>query len=131
MNTTKNTILTLGILMGLFAGSIAQAEDKAALLRHIVAFNFTAETGVEQKQQVTKEFLKLKTLIPSIVSLEAGLNNSTEGLNHGFTHVFIVSFKNLEDRENYVYRNPFHEKFKALVGPLLGGDSSRVIVLDF
>jgi hypothetical protein len=37
--------------------------------------------------------------IPEIHSFEWGTNNSPEGLDKGFTHLFFVTFKSESDRE--------------------------------
>lgn len=105
--------------------------ETSPLIRHIVAFKFAARVSENEKINVVNQFLALKKQIPTIFSLEAGLNNSTEGLDKGFTHIFIVTFRSLKDRDDYVYRNRAHEKFKTLVGPLLDGGSHGVVVLDF
>lgn len=135
---SKALALMLGglLTLPLFASAArpsatGQALNGGSLVRHIVAFKFAAKVTAEQKQHVVAEFLAMKRQIPSIVSIESGLNNSPEELDKGFTHVFIVTFQTTEERDDYVYNNPVHAIFKTQVGPLLDGGSAGVIVLDF
>jgi hypothetical protein len=130
-NKTVFTILGFLAVNLLTLPSFAKEARPTALVRHVVAFRFAANVTAEQKQEVVDEFQAMKGQISSIVSLESGLNNSPEGLDKGFTHVFIVTFRTNEERDDYVYKDPVHEKFKALVGPLLDGGANGVIVLDF
>jgi hypothetical protein len=58
--------------------------------------------------------------------MEYGPYNSTEGLNDGYTHGFIMTFESLEAREAYL-PHPIHEDVKDLVIPRL----ERVVVFDF
>lgn len=124
-------ILGAGQGSGALASGFMASARPTGLVRHIVAFRFAPSVTARQKVLVTEQFLAMKARIPSIVSLEAGVNNSPEGLDKGFTHVYIVTFKNAADRDEYVYRNPVHASFKKLVGRLLDGGANGVIVLDF
>jgi hypothetical protein len=64
--------------------------------------------------------------IPGLLDMEHGPYDSTEGLNDGFTHGFIMTFDGPESREAYLPHS-IHEKVKALVIPKLEG----VVVFDF
>jgi len=59
----------------------------------------------------------LKGKIPGIVSFEYGLNNSPENLNKGFTHVYLLTFKDAAARDAYL-PHPEHKSFGALLGKL-------------
>jgi hypothetical protein len=69
--------------------------------------------------------------VPYIVDLVGGLNNSPEGLTHGFTDMFMVTFRNEANRTYYVYEEPVHQAFKKMVGPLLNNGADGVLVFDF
>jgi hypothetical protein len=64
--------------------------------------------------------------IPGLLDMEHGPYDSTEGLNDGFTHGFIMTFDGPESREAYL-PHPIHEKVKDLVIPKL----ERAVVFDF
>ncbi len=121
------TALTLAIaLIGTVNAADIAAKSMGTKLQHIVAFKFREAATPAQIQNVEKEFRALKGKIPGILALEAGVNNSPEGKNHGFTHCFIVTFKGEKDREVYL-PHPAHKAFVKIVGPLL----DDVFVLDF
>ena len=127
MITMKLFLLTLGSLFSL--ALLATAADKPAaakLLRHVVAFKFKETTTPEQIKQVENAFRALKTKIPQVVSFEWGTNVSPEKFDKGFTHGFILGFKNEKDRDVYL-THPEHKKFAELAGPMLGD----IFVIDF
>ncbi|CAD6564587.1 MAG: hypothetical protein CYPHOPRED_004099 [Cyphobasidiales sp. Tagirdzhanova-0007] len=102
---------------------------------HIVHFGYTSDATKEQKRLVASAFLALKdtclkdgTKRPYIVNIAGGKNNSPEGQAHGLEQSFIVTFEDAQDRDYYVFEDPVHQEFKALVGSS-GLEQSRV--LDF
>ena len=92
----------------------------------MVAFKFKETTTPEQIKQVEDAFRALKTKIPQIVSFEWGTNVSPEKFDKGFTHGFVLGFKNDKDRDIYL-AHPEHKKFAELAGPLL----ADIFVIDF
>ncbi len=107
----------------------AEAHDqvvKKKKLQHVVAFKFKDTATHADIDKVIAEFGALKKSIKQIKAFEWGLNNSPEKHNKGTTHAFILSFKSEADRDIYL-KHPEHEKFGALVGPLL----ADVFVIDF
>ena len=101
-------------------------EDSSGTLRHVVAFKFKPTADQKQIDKVVEAFRNLRDSIDTIVSFEAGTNVSPEGLNKGFTHCFILTFRNEKDRDAYLV-HPAHKEFGELVGPLL----ADVFVVDF
>ncbi len=114
------------LLLGLGLPSPGFAGEEPDKLRHVVAFKFKAETSQEQVGEVVAEFRALKDKIPQIVAFEAGTNVSPEGLDKGFTHGFVLTFRTAADRDAYLV-HPDHQAFGKLVGPLL----ADVFVIDF
>jgi hypothetical protein len=129
-------ILTLlcvaAISVGLFCASAAEAKSKGVKtvqrgeLVHMVSFKFKPEATPSQIKEVETAFAALQKQIPQIVSFEWGTNVSPEKLDKGFTHGFILTFKNTADRDAYLV-HPDHQKFGGLVGPVL----ADVFVVDF
>src|SRR6185295_11614396 len=93
-------ILCLSILSGICM-TVSAAENPAikATVRHMVAFKFKETTTPQQVKQVEDAFRALKTKIPQIVSFEWGLNSSPEKFDKGFTHGFILGFKDETGRD--------------------------------
>ncbi len=103
-------------------------ENKAHLVRHIVIFKYKHGAPVDQIQQVTDAFRALQHQIPGIVSFEQGVNNSPEGKNLGFAHVFTLTFENVQARDTYL-PHPQHQKFGELLTRL--GIVEDVFVVDY
>jgi hypothetical protein len=95
-------------------------------IRHVVHFKFKKEATPEQIDEVTREFAALKAQIDVIESLEWGKDVSPEGLGQGFTHCWIVSFKNGKDRDAYLV-HPAHKAFVEILKPVL----EEPLVVDF
>lgn len=106
--------------------SFAYQNNKA--VKHIVVFKYKSTATPAQIEQVTSAFLDLKHKIPGITSFEYGVNNSPENLNKGFTHVYLLTFKNAQSRDNYL-PHPEHKKFGELLGKL--GVLEEPFVVDF
>jgi hypothetical protein len=115
-------LLTLGILASLTASTFAADGP----IRHIVHLKFKPEADKAQIQNVITEFAALKKKIALIETLEWGTNVSPEGLDKGFTHCWVVSFKSATDRDAYLV-HPEHKKFVDVLKPVL----DEVLVVDF
>ena len=116
------TILTLLSIAMLTASSLAVDGP----VRHIVHFKFKKEATAEQVKKVTDEFAALKTKIEAVDSLEWGTNSSPEGLDKGYTHCWIVTFKTGKDRDTYL-THPAHTAFVEILKPIL----DEALVVDF
>jgi hypothetical protein len=97
------------------AQSPAQAPAPAQAIRHVVVFKYKPDATPAQIAQVTAAFRALATTVPGIVSFEDGVNNSPEGKNQGFTHVYVVTFKDAAARDAYL-PHPEHKKFGQVLG---------------
>ena len=85
------------------------------MVRHIVVFKYRSTATQTQVETITKAFVSLQEKIPGILSLEHGTNNSPEGKNFGFTHVYVLTFENGVARDAYL-PHPEHQKFGELLG---------------
>ncbi len=120
-------ILAAALALALTLPAMAAATKKQkGSIRHVVAFKFKESASKEDIKKVEDAFRALKPKIPQIVSLEAGTNNSPEGLNKGCTHGWILTFESEKDRDDYLV-HPDHKEFGKLVGPLV----ADVFVIDF
>jgi Stress responsive A/B Barrel Domain len=97
-------------------------------VRHIVVFKFKPDAASSGIQQVTDALRALQGSIPGILSVEHGVNNSPEGKNLGFTHVFLITFEDAAARDAYL-PHPEHKAFGAVLRSLdVLGD---VFVVDY
>ncbi len=103
----------------------AQISDQK-MLRHVVLFKFKDSSSTEAVQSVEAAFRNLQNEIPEIKGFEWGTNNSPEGLDDGFTHVFFVSFVSEEDRAVYL-PHPKHKEFVEILKPHL----DKALVVDY
>ena len=100
--------------------------QKDSVLRHVVMFKFKEGTSKDDIRKVQEAFSALPSKILQIASYEWGTNNSPEGLDKGFTHIFFLTFKSEEDRAAYL-PHPDHKAFGDVLGPYL----DDVLVLDY
>lgn len=107
-------------------GSSTNQGDPSKVLRHAVFFKFKETSSEEDIQRITDAFAALPSKIPEISDFQWGTNNSPEGLNDGFTHAFLLTFKDEAGREVYL-PHPDHKAF----GAVLGSHNSGVFVIDY
>jgi len=120
MKTLVALLLTL-----LISGTLmtAQAADK---LNHVVSFKFKSTATPEDIKKVEEAFQALKKKISQVESLEWGTNVSKENRDKGFTHCWILTFKNEKDRDSYI-QHPEHAAFVKVALPSV----DDVFVIDF
>ena len=116
------TLLTLLALTMLTASTIAADGP----IRHIVHFKFKKDAKPEQIKAITDAFAALKGKISEVEALEWGTDVSPEGLGKGYTHCWIVSFKDAKARDAYLI-HPEHKAFVNLLMPSL----DEALVVDF
>ncbi len=120
------------ILFAAFAlfSTFASAQkkgNKETSYRHVVILKFKESSSKESVDSVVKAFVALKDKSPVIKSFEWGLNVSPEHFDQGFTHCFIVTFSNTEDRDNIYQKHPAHKDFQKILGPHM----DKVFVVDY
>ncbi len=96
------------------------------MIRHSVLFSFKEGIDEAEIEKIENEFNQLKFVISEIASMEWGINNSPEGKTKGFTHMFLLTFNNIYDRDSYLI-HPKHQAFSGIVGPYL----EDVFVFDY
>ena len=92
----------------------------------MVIFKFKDSATPAQVKGVEQAFSALPSKIPTIIDYEWGTNVSPENLAQGYTHCFLVTFKNAADRDAYL-PHPAHKEFGKVLGPHL----DKVLVIDF
>lgn len=92
--------------------------DTTGLYRHVVAFKFKENTTHAQIDAIVKDFAALQDAIPDIIAFEHGKQVSPEGFDQGYTHIFIVTFKDAAGLEVYL-PHPAHQAFVEKLLPLL------------
>ena len=103
-----------------------QQASAAGMVRHVVLFKFKDSSTPAQIREVEKAFSALPGKINTIVSYEWGTNMSPENLAQGFTHCFLVTFRDAAGRDAYL-PHPAHKEFGTILRPHL----DKVLVIDF
>lgn len=113
-------------LVILFSAMTTLATAADAPYRHVVFFKFKDTATPEQVQGIESAFVELAKKIDTVAGFEWGTNVSPEGLNDGFTHCFLVTFKDKTGLEAYL-PHAEHQAFVSKLKPLL----DKVCVLDY
>lgn len=100
------------------------------MITHIVLLKLKKRAKPAEIRAMFAALAGLKKKIPGIVSFEHGPYSSPEGLDRGYTHGFVMTFKNAKARDAYL-PHPEHEKVKAKVLALLEGGLAGVVAFDF
>jgi len=116
--------LILSILGASFFMPAASAADQ--VLRHIVMYKFKDDVTPTQLQEVIDAFAMLPKKVDTIIGFEHGTNVSKEGKSEGFTHVFVVTFKNEADLAAYLV-HPAHDAYVKVVRDR----RDKVVVFDY
>lgn len=122
------TLVAIGAVIAtrLSAPAVAQESASKVPLRHVVLFKFKDDATKEQVQEIVTAFQGLPKKIDGITAFEWGANNSPEGLADGFTHCFVVTFKDTASRDAYLPHQA-HKDFVAVLRPRL----DKVLVVDY
>ena len=99
---------------------------KTGAYRHVVCFKFKDDATKNQITAIEKAFAALPSKIDSITGYEWGTNVSPENLAQGYTHCFVVSFKDKKGLEAYLPHKD-HKAFVEQLLPIL----DKAFVIDF
>lgn len=120
-------LILCGVVLSMRTNHAAQEPDEPErLLRHVVLFRFKEDATEEQIGEIEAAFAALPSQIDAVHDFEWGTNNSPEGLEQGFTHCFLVTFRDEEGRAAYL-PHPAHQAFVAKLRPIL----EEVLVVDY
>lgn len=95
--------------------------------RHVVLFKFKAHANEETLRSIEKAFRDFAARLPFVAGFEWGRNSSPEKLDHGYSHCFIVTFRDEAGRDAYLP----HPEHKAFCRDYLDPNLEDVCVLDF
>ncbi|ETS77634.1 hypothetical protein PFICI_09696 [Pestalotiopsis fici W106-1] len=98
------------------APAIRQTDTQVT---HFVSFEFLANQTQSDIDDVITRFLSLKDNCKKpdgstyILTVSGGTNNSPTDRNGGFTHAWTNTFSSLDDRNYYLFEDPYHLAFEA------------------
>lgn len=119
-------MLSLMVAMTMASVTATAADTSGKVLRHVVMYKFKDTTTPAQVQEVVAAFAGLPKKIDTIIGFEHGTNVSMEGKSEGFTHVFVVTFKDEAGRETYL-KHPAHDAYVLVVKD----KREKVVVFDY
>lgn len=126
----KTVLATLAVLFTAMSASFADHHGKQKTgkgpYRHVVCFKFKDDATKEQIAGIEKAFGELPKKIDTITDYEWGTNVSPENHAQGYTHCFIVTFKDKKGLEAYIPHKD-HKAFVEKLLPIL----DKVFVIDF
>jgi hypothetical protein len=93
---------------------------------HVVHFKFKADAKPEAIKKVETDFAALKGKIKEVETLDWGTNVSPEDRSEGFTHCWVLTFKDAKARDAYLV-HPEHKAFAASLKDVL----EKPLVVDF
>jgi len=97
------------------------------MIEHIVLLKLKEGVTEKQTQELMDGLRRLKGVVPGMLDVSGGYNDSPEGKSAGFTYGFIVRFGDSAGRDGYL-PHPEHQKLaKTLVRPI----ADDVLVFDY
>lgn len=114
----------------LFASAQVEAQNKKSsegMYKHVVIFKFKETSSKASVDSVVNAFVALKDQIPVVKGFEWGVNVSPEHFDQGFTHCFVITFANTDDRDKIYQVHPAHKNFQKILGPHM----DKVFVVDY
>jgi hypothetical protein len=102
------------------------AKKPAQVLRHVVLLKFKDGTTNQQIKDIENTFCALPSKISAINDFEWGTDVSIDNRSEGFTHCFVLTFLNEEDRGKYL-PHPVHQELVSMSRPYL----DKILVIDF
>ena len=100
------------------------------MITHVVLLKIRKDVSKDQVAKVFEALAGLQKKIPGILSFSGGAYSSPEGLHRGFTHGFVMTFKDAASRDVYL-PHPDHEVVKAIVLKVLDGGLDGVVAFDY
>lgn len=104
-----------------------EATPPGKVLRHAVFFSFKESASEADVQSVTDAFRALPAKIDAITEFQSGTNNSPEGKDDGFTHCFLLTFKDAAGRAEYIPHPAHSGEFADVLRPHM----DKVFVIDY
>ncbi|ENP3038008.1 Dabb family protein [Salmonella enterica] len=96
------------------------------MIKHILLMKFNDNISGKQLSQVQNAFFSFSATISGVLSVEWGINNSTEGKSLGFTHCATMTFMDELTRTEYLSHKTLFE-FKKMIKPHL----ADIIIFDY
>ena len=98
----KTILVTLALVITAMSSAYADHHEKSGPYRHVVCFKFKDDATKEQVASIEKAFTELSRKVDTVTGYDWGTNVSPENHAQGFTHCFIVTFKDKKGLDVYL-----------------------------
>jgi hypothetical protein len=122
----RRSFLAVPLLFAAIMSTPLTAQENDKVLRHVVMYKFKDSLTPAQVQEIVDAFAGLPKKIDAIIDFEHGTNVSREGKSEGFTHVFVVTFRDEAGRDAYLAHSA-HDDYVKVVS----GKRDKVVVFDY
>ncbi len=99
-------------------------------VKHVVLFRLRPKTPPTVFAEIMAGLNELRRLMPGLLEVSGGEQNSREGIGPGFTHGFAITFADEATRDAYL-AHPRHEPVKQLIVDHLDGGLEAAAVVDW
>ena len=100
------------------------------MMHHLVLLKVRSDVPASEVERVFGLLDGLRNDIDGLESFRGGPYSSPEGLARGFTHAFVMEFRDAASRDAYL-PHPAHEAVKSEVLGILDGGIDAVLAFDF
>lgn len=118
--------LAFGVVMIISKMVGNAAGEPRQVLRHMVLYKFKDGLEPARIQEVVDAFAALPKKVNAIIGFEHGINISKEGKSEGFTHCFVVTFRDEKGLASYL-EHPAHQEYVKVVKD----KREKVVVFDY
>ena len=95
-------------------------------IKRIVLFKFKGGTTEEKIGEIFENLGGLKAQIDGVLDYSAGPYSSPDGLNQGYSHGFVLTFRDEVARDGFG-PHPEHQRVVGILGPHVEG----VLAFDY
>ena len=100
------------------------------MIHHLVLFRFKQGATPAQISAVFAALDGLRTRIPGLLSFAGGPYSSPEGMQRGYTHAFVMTFRDAAARDAYL-PHPEHARVVSMIAGVLEGGADAVLEFDY
>ena len=117
----------LGLLVVLVATVwLSGCGEAPGAFRHVVLFKFKDDAPAADVKAIEDAIVAFPPSMPMITALEWGKDCSVENLQDGFTHCFLVTFRDADGLKAYL-PHPTHQAAVAKLKPAM----EKLLVFDY
>lgn len=99
-------------------------------VKHVVLVKFKKETSPERIKEIFGMLGNLRGQIQGLMDYAGGARSGSEGLDRGYTHGFVMTFRDAACRDMYL-PDPAHKRVVDALLPELEGGVNGVLAFDW